>query len=44
MVLVKRPAGKKPLGRPKRRWEGSVKMDLQEEGVEKHRLDRFGLW
>jgi len=23
-------AGKRPLGRPKRRWEGNIKMDLQE--------------
>jgi hypothetical protein len=29
-VLVGIPAGKKPLGRPRRRWEGSNKMDLQE--------------
>jgi hypothetical protein len=31
-VFVKRPEGKKPLARPKRRWEDSVKMDLQEWG------------
>jgi hypothetical protein len=24
--------GKKPLGRPRRRWEGSIKMDIQEDG------------
>jgi hypothetical protein len=31
-VLVGRPKGKKPLGRPKRRWVDSFKMGLQEEG------------
>jgi len=31
-VLVGRPGGKKPLGRPRRRREGSIKMDLQEVG------------
>ena len=28
-VLVGKPEGKKPLGRPRRRWEGNIKMDLQ---------------
>ena len=27
-----KPEGKKPLGRPRRRWEDSMKMDLQEVG------------
>ena len=27
-----KPEGKKPLGRPRRRWEDNIKMDLQEEG------------
>ena len=31
-VLVGRPAGKRPLGRPKRRWEYNVKIDLQNVG------------
>ena len=31
-VLVGKPEGKRPLGRPKRRWEDNVKMDLQEVG------------
>ena len=31
-VLVGKPEGKKPLGRPKRRWEDNIKMDLQEVG------------
>ena len=28
----RRPEGRRPLGRPTRRWEGIVKMDLQEMG------------
>jgi hypothetical protein len=31
-VLVGRPDGKRPLGRPRRRWEDNIKMDLQEVG------------
>jgi hypothetical protein len=29
-VLVGKPEGKRPLGRPRRRWEENIKMDLQE--------------
>jgi len=32
MVLVGKPEGKRPLGRPRRRWEDNIKMDLQEVG------------
>jgi hypothetical protein len=31
-VLVGRPEGRRPLGRPRRRWEYNIKMDLQEVG------------
>ena len=31
-VLVRKPEGKRPLGRPRRRWEDNIKMDLQEVG------------
>jgi hypothetical protein len=31
-VLVGKPDGKRPVGRPRRRWEGNVKMDLQGVG------------
>jgi hypothetical protein len=31
-VLVGKPKGKRPLGRPRRRWEDNIKMDLQEIG------------
>ena len=27
-----KPEGKRPLGRPRRRWEDNIKMDLQEVG------------
>jgi hypothetical protein len=29
-ILVGRSEGRRPLGRPKRRWEDNIKMDLQE--------------
>jgi hypothetical protein len=29
-ILVGRPEGKRPLGRPKRRWENNINMDLRE--------------
>jgi hypothetical protein len=35
-VLVGKPKGKRPLERPRRRWEGGIKMDLREIG--------WGLW
>jgi hypothetical protein len=31
-VLVGKPEGRRPLGRPRRRWEDNIKMDLQELG------------
>jgi hypothetical protein len=33
-VLVGRPEGKRPLGRPKRRWEDNIKLDLREIGID----------
>jgi hypothetical protein len=32
-VLVGRPEGKRPLGRPKRRWEDNIKLYLREIGI-----------
>jgi hypothetical protein len=32
-VLVGNPKGKRPLGRPRRRWEDGVRMDLRENGL-----------
>jgi hypothetical protein len=29
-VLVGKPEGKRPLGRPRHRWEGRIRMDLRE--------------
>jgi hypothetical protein len=31
-VLVGKPEGKRPLGRPRRRWEDNIKMDIEEMG------------
>jgi hypothetical protein len=31
-VLVGKPEGKRPLGRPRRRWEDNIKMDVQKFG------------
>jgi hypothetical protein len=32
-VMVGIPEGRRPLGRPRPRWEGNIKMDLQEVGM-----------
>jgi hypothetical protein len=40
-VLVGKPEGKRPLGRPSRRWEDNIKMDLQDVGWG-YGLDRAG--
>jgi hypothetical protein len=49
IVLVGKPEGKKPLGRPRHRWEDGIKMDLRETGIDETnwiRLaeDRVQLW
>jgi hypothetical protein len=33
-VLVGRPEGKRSLGRPRRRWEDNIKLDLREIGID----------
>jgi hypothetical protein len=33
-VLVGRPEGKRPLGRPRLRWEDNIKIDLREIGID----------
>jgi len=33
-ILGGRPEGKRPLGRPKRRWKGNIKMDLRDIGID----------
>jgi hypothetical protein len=40
-VLLGKPEGRRPLGRPRRRWVGNIRMDLQEVGCEY--VDRIGL-
>jgi len=40
-VLVWNPERKRPLGRPRRRWENNIKMDLQEVGCGS--MDRIDL-
>ena len=32
-ILIGTPAGKRPLGRPRRRWEDNARMDLKEIGI-----------
>ena len=42
-VLVWKPEVKRPLGRPRRRWEDNIKMDLKEVGWDEvNRLDGYG--
>jgi hypothetical protein len=33
-VLVRRSKGKRPLGRPSRRWEDNIKLDLRDTGID----------
>ena len=33
-VLVRKPEGKRPLGRPRRRWDYNIEMDLREVGCD----------
>jgi hypothetical protein len=35
-VLVGRPEGKRPMGRPRRRWEDNIKMGLRETGIDEN--------
>jgi hypothetical protein len=41
-VLFGRPEGKRPLGRPRHRWEDNIKMDLRETGIDWGELDSAG--
>jgi hypothetical protein len=41
-ILVARPEGRRPLGRPRHRWEDNIKMDLREIGFGGCGLDSFG--
>jgi hypothetical protein len=42
-VLVGKTEGKRPLGRPKRRWEDNIKMDRQEVGWGRAGMDWIDL-
>jgi hypothetical protein len=33
-ILVGKPDGKRPLGRPRRRWVDNIKMDLREDWMD----------
>ena len=39
-ILVEIPEGRRPLGRPRRRWEDIIKMDLEEVGSGMNWIDR----
>jgi hypothetical protein len=41
-VLVGRPEGKRPLGKPRRRWEDNIKMELRKRGTDWGELDSTG--
>jgi hypothetical protein len=46
-ILVGRPEGNIPLGKPRRRWEDNIKMDLREIGIDGAnwiRLAQDGVW
>ena len=32
-ILTGKPIGKRPFGRPRRRWEENIRMDLEEIGI-----------
>ena len=41
-VLVGKPEGKRPLGKPRRRWEDNIEIDLNEVGWRWYGMDRCG--
>jgi hypothetical protein len=41
-ILVGKPEGRRPLGRPRRRWVDNIKMELRETGWGGNGLDRSG--
>jgi hypothetical protein len=42
IALVERPEGKRPLGRPRHRWEDNIKMDLKDKGIGRFSWIRIG--
>jgi hypothetical protein len=41
-ILVGKPEGKRPLGRPRRRWVDNITMDLKRDRMGWYGLDRTG--
>jgi hypothetical protein len=41
-ILVGKPEGKRPLGRPRSRWVDNIKIDLRDIEMGWYRLDRSG--
>jgi hypothetical protein len=41
-ILVVKPEGKRPLGRPRRRWEYNIRIGVKENKVRRCRLDSSG--
>jgi hypothetical protein len=41
-VLIGKPEGKRPLGRPRHRWKDGIRIDLREIGWGECRLDPVG--
>jgi hypothetical protein len=41
-ILAGKPEGKRPLGRPRHKWEDDIRMDLKEIGWESNGLDASG--
>ena len=37
-ILTGKPAGKRPLGRPRRRWENNIRTDLKKNGINARNL------
>jgi hypothetical protein len=42
-LLVERPEGKRPPGRPRRRWEDNINLDLREIGIDRANRIRLAL-
>ena len=41
-ILTGKPTGKRPLGRPRRRWEGNIRMDVEDLGLIRLRIGIIG--
>ena len=38
-ILTAKPIERRPLGRPRRRWEDNIRMNLEELGIKRNRVD-----